>query len=749
MAVSAFPPTRWVLRPPDPQRAASLARAVNLSLPAAQVLLHRRLTDPAAAERFLRADLADLSDPAALLDLPRAAARILQALRRGERVIVYGDYDADGVAATAILVRGLRALGAEVAFFVPRRQIEGYGLSAQAVSRLDAPGLLVTVDCGITAVEEVRHAAARGFEVIVLDHHEPGTVLPPAWAVVAPTRGDQPAVTPFAACGLAYQVVRAVWEQAGRHQQPEELVDLAGVGTLADVVPLVGDNRILARRGLERLSAAPSLGLGTLLREAGIGGRVRPRDVTFALAPRLNAAGRLGDARMAVTLLLSEDPVEAAELARVLDQENRRRQDLTGQVLADATAQVEAAGWSEAPALVVAGEGWHPGVIGIVASHLVERYGRPAVVIAVEGEVGRGSARSIEALPLVDALGACAGLLQRYGGHAMAAGLTIAPGQIEAFRGCFLAEAGRRLRPEDLIPTIAVDAELALGDLTLDLARELEHLEPFGPGNPEPVFAVRGLRAAATRVVGEGHLRLGLTDGRGFIEAIGFARGDVAEILAFTGARLDVAASLQLERWDDQEKVSLVLRDLTAPGLDPDAVLADGRVLVERLFARAPDYLGGELRGIEDAWSFYTKVAGVTFEGRQEIIPHVRPGQRLRLVREPANPHDPHAVAVCTEDGRHLGYLSARLAGRLAPSMGPATRPPPRRSPGVDSAPTASTSSSTGRRGKPPRSGSSGWLGGSFPPRSSSTACASTCTRDSPCARCRCGSSWRHWRALR
>ncbi len=674
MAASAFPPTRWILRPPDPERAASLARALGLGLPVAQLLLHRGLTDPAAAERFLRADLPDLSDPAALLDLPRAASRILHALRHGERVIVYGDYDADGVTATAILVRGLRELGAEVGFFIPRRQVEGYGLSTQAVDRLEAPALLVTVDCGITAVEEVRYAASRGFDVIVLDHHEAGDLLPPAWAVVAPTRPDQPEVTPLAACGLAYQVVRAVWEQAGRDRNPEELVELAAVGTLADVVPLVGDNRVLARRGLERLSSAPSVGIGALLREAALCGRIRPRDVTFALAPRLNAAGRLGDAGTAVTLLLSDDPIQAKELARALDQENRRRQELTDQVLAEATAQVEAEGWDDAPALVVAGEGWHPGVIGIVASHLVERYNRPAVVIAVEGEVGRGSARSIEALPLVDVLDACAGLLQRYGGHAMAAGLTIAPGRIEAFRGRFVAEAGRRLRPEDLVPAVAIDAELALGDLTLDLARELERLAPFGPGNPEPVFAVRGVRAAATRVVGEGHLRLGLTDGRSFIDAIGFARGDVAEVLAFTGACLDVAGSLQLERWDEQERVSLVLRDLSAPGLDLDAVLADGRLLVERLFARAQDYLVDDLRGIEEAWSFYTKVAGVTFEGRQGVIPHVRPGQRLRLVREPTNPHDPHAIAVCTEDGRHLGYLSARLAGRLAPAMDAGTR---------------------------------------------------------------------------
>ncbi len=674
MTATAFPPTRWVLLPPDPERAASLAWVLNLSVPTAQALLHRGLADPASAARFLRADLADLSAPGTLLDLPRAASRILEAIRRGERIFVYGDYDADGVTATAVLVRGLRALGAVVEFFVPRRQVEGYGLHVDAIARLNAPGLLLAADCGITAIEEVAFARTRDLEVIILDHHEPGERLPPAYAVVAPKREDQPAVTPYAACGLAYQAVRAVRQEAGRAGEPEDLLDVVAIGTLADVVPLVGDNRIFARRGLDRLSTAPSLGIAALLREADVTGRVVARDVTFGLAPRLNAAGRLGDAAKAVTLLLTEDPREASALAQELDQENRHRQELTERVLTEAAARVEEAAWGDAPALVVSGEGWHPGVIGIVASHLKERYSRPVVMIAVDDGVGKGSARSVEALPMVDALDACADLLLRYGGHAMAAGLTIAPEQIETFRARFLEEAGRRLRPEDLVPTIPIDAELRLADLTPALARELEQVAPFGSGNPEPVFVVRGLRAMATRVVGEGHLRLGLTDGGSFVEAIGFARGDVAEVLAFTGARLDVAGAVELDRWGDQEKVSLVLRDLITPGLDLDAVLADGRLLLERLFARADDYLGSTLRGIEEAWSFYTKVAGVTFEGRQELIPQIHAGQSLRLTREPANPHDPHAIAVCTEDGRQLGYLSARLASRLAPSLDTGTR---------------------------------------------------------------------------
>lgn len=669
MTGTVFPPARWILRPPDTERAASLAGSLTLSLPAAQVLLHRGLVDPASADRFLRADLGDLSDPALLLDLPRAAARILQAVQRGERIIIYGDYDADGVTATAILVRGLRALGGVVEFFIPRRQVEGYGLHAEAIARLGGPGLLIAADCGITATAEVALARTIGLDMIILDHHEPPATLPPALAVVGPKRVDQSPVTPFAACGLAYQAVRAVWRLAGRSEEPEDLLDLAGLGTIADVVPLVGDNRIIARQGLRRMTRAPSVGIAALMREAEVTGAVRARDVAFALAPRLNAAGRLGDARVAVTLLLTEDPALAAQVAQHLDRENRQRQEVTERVMAEAAARVEEAGWSRDPALVLAGEGWHAGVIGIVASHLKERYGRPVVVIALEDGVGKGSARSIEALPMVEALAACGDLLLRYGGHAMAAGLTIAPDQIEAFRERFLQEAGRRLSPEDLIPTIAIDAEVALSDLTAELAREMERLAPFGAGNPEPVFAIREVRALATRVVGEGHLRLGLSDGGGFVEAIGFARGDVAEVLAFTGARLDVAGTVELDRWGEQEKVSLVLRDLATPGLDLDAVLRDGRLLVDRLFSRAEEYLAGDFRGIEEAGAFHTKVAGVTFEGRQDLLPEIRDGQPLRLGREPANPHDPHAIAVCLLDGRRLGYLSARLAGRLAPSM--------------------------------------------------------------------------------
>ncbi|HXF83578.1 MAG TPA: single-stranded-DNA-specific exonuclease RecJ [bacterium] len=664
---------RWRIAPADPQRAAALAAALALQPITAQILLNRGLRDPEPARRYLEPALADLADPEAIVDAPRAIERLAAAVRAGEPVTVYGDYDADGVAATAVLVRGLRALGGRAEWFVPSRFADGYGLHAGTLARLRAAGsrLIVAVDCGVTAVEEIAEARRAGQDVVVIDHHEPGPQLPPAVAVVDPKRNDAGAgFREYAASGLAFQLLRGLRGRLGWDGPPDDLLDLAALGTIADVVPLIGDNRVIARLGLRRLTAAAVPGVAALLRAAGIAGEVSARHVGFSVAPRLNAAGRLGDAGRAVRLLLTEDPAEAEALAAALDGENRARQQLCDQILTQAVERVEQEGLRTAPAIVLASAGWHAGVIGIVASQLVERYYRPVVLVALDGGIGKGSARSIPSFHMVDALAACADLLTRFGGHAMAAGLTIDAGRVEAFARRFTACAEERLRPDDLTPALAVDAEVPLGAVTDALARELEQLAPFGAGNPEPVLAVRGVQALSTRVMGDGlHLRMGITDGAAFAEAVGFRLGDASELLAFTQARLDLACAVAVDRWDDRERVQLIVRDLQTPGLDLDAVLTDSRLLVERLFVRADDYLGEGAPGIEDAAAFHTKVAGVTFEGRQEVVKTLRPGETLRLQREPANPVDPHAVAVLTASGRQVGYLSARIAARLAPSM--------------------------------------------------------------------------------
>ncbi len=664
---------RWKIAESRPAVRNRLAEALGVDPIVAQVLVNRGHDTPDQARRFLEAPLEALADPDLIVDLPRATDRIVQALTKDEPITIYGDYDADGVTATSLLIRGLSLLGGKVTFYIPSRFLEGYGLNHAALERIAAGGgsLVVAVDCGITAAAEVVKAAERGQELIILDHHEPPRNLPPAVAVVDPKRTDRSsAFREYCAAGLAFQLLRAVGRRLNRPEVPDQVLDLAAFGTIADVVPLVGDNRILARSGLARMASTGTVGLAALIRTVGLEGDISVRHVGFSLAPRINAAGRLGDATVAVRLLTTDDVTEAEAIARQLDEENRRRQAVCNQIEAEAVERVDAARLYDAHAIVLADARWHAGVIGIVASRLVERYYRPVVLIAVENEAGRGSARSIEALQMVEALASCANLLVRFGGHAMAAGLTISAEAIPEFARRFVEVAGDRLGPEELVPSIAVDAEVPLGSVTESLARQLTQLAPFGAGNREPILAVRGVRAVSTRVLGDGlHLRLGVTDGQSYAEAIGFRLGDASDLLTFTQAQLDLAFTVALDRWEDRERVQLVLHDLQTPGIDLEAVLTDSRLLVDRLFARAEDYLASGALGVEEAGAFYTKVVGVTFEDRQAVVRALVPGDPLVLQREPDNPHDPHAIQVATPAGEQVGYLSARLAARLAPSV--------------------------------------------------------------------------------
>lgn len=668
-----MPEARWVISEVDAAARDRLCAALGVDPIVAHVLVNRGYDTPEQARRFLDAPLDALADPEEIADMPVAADRIAAAISAGERLAIFGDYDADGVSATSTLVRGLSALGGRMSFYIPSRFTDGYGLNDTALTHLAAGGarLIIAVDCGVTAVDEVRRARERQQEIIVVDHHEPPPALPEALAVIDPKRQDR--ASPFreyCAAGLAFQLLRAVRRRLGHPGMPVECLDLAALGTIADVVPLIDDNRILARWGLARLTSAPGVGLAALIRVAGLTGEITARQVGFAIAPRLNAAGRLGDASQAVRLLLTDDPAEAETIAIHLDQENQHRRLLCDQILAQAVQEVESTGRHLAPAIVLAAEGWHAGVIGIVASQLVERYYRPVVLMALDQGMGKGSARSIAPFHMVDALSQCAELLVRFGGHAMAAGLTISADRVPEFMARFTEVAAARLSPDDLVPSLAIDAEVSLDAITESLARQLRHLAPHGAGNPAPVLAVRGLQAVTTSVMGDGvHLRLGVTDGHHYAEAVGFRLGDASELLAFTRARVDLAVSVALDRWEERERVQLIVQDLKTPGLDLTEVLTDSRLLVERLFTRADDYLPDGPLGLEEAGAFHTKVVGVTFEGRQQIVQTLQPGDPLVLRREPDNPHDPHAVKVSTASGAQVGYLSARVAARLAPSI--------------------------------------------------------------------------------
>jgi single-stranded-DNA-specific exonuclease len=633
-----------------------------------QLLLNRGLRRAETARAFLDVSVDNLSHPYDLRGMDRAVDTLVAAIRSAREIVVYGDYDADGVTATSALVRVLRRLGARVGFYIPHRQREGYGLHAAVLTRLAAEGasVVVAVDCGIAANAAAVAARDAGVDLIILDHHLPLGELPPASVIVNPKLSG--VATDYCAAGLALQACRGLLMSTGQAEMDSDLFSIAALGTVADSVSLRDDNRIIVAHGLRTLGAPTWPGLRALLAVAKAEPPIVARVLSHGLAPRLNAAGRLDDASIGVRLLTSDDPVECEEIASTLDRLNKDRRALCDQVLAEAVEEVDRLDLAREPALVLAREDWHPGVVGIVASQLVERYFRPTVVIGVRDGVGKGSARSIPPLHLVRALSAASEPLTAYGGHAMAAGLTVPADAIDEFRTRFVERVRAELTPDDLTPIVDVDADIALEAVTADLCADLDRLAPFGVGNPPPRFLTRGLHAVATRLVGGGqHLRLVVTDGAIARDAIAFRQGEAVELLAFTQARVDLAYSVEIDQWNAAGAPQLVIEHLWTPDVDLSTVAADAAGVLARLFARADDYLTPS--SIDDAPAFHTKVVGVTFEGRQALLPSVRAGDRLVLTRDPANPVDPHAIKVCLADGRQLGFLRADLAARLAPPI--------------------------------------------------------------------------------
>jgi single-stranded-DNA-specific exonuclease len=546
----------WRL-PPCPRReVAGLAQALGVSETTASVLVRRGYGDPATAKAFLAAE-PPAHDPFALGDMEAACGVIRAAVEAKRPICVHGDYDVDGICATALAVIVLRDLGAEVAWHLPSRFEEGYGLSGDTLARLAGDGfeLVLTVDCGITAVEEVREAKSLGLEIVVTDHHRPGDALPDC-AVVAPSSGSYP-FKGLCGTGVVYKLAQALGADGlDRH------LDLIALATIADVVPLLDENRGVVTAGLKRLARTTKPGLRALLKAA----RVDPATldsgaIAFRLAPRINAAGRLGHPRTALDLLLTDDAAEADRLAGELETLNRERQAVEERILREAIAQVEE--WPEAlrrrRGYVVAGEDWHRGVIGIVASRLVERFHRPVVLIAGGEEEWTGSGRSIPVFDLHGALGACAGHLGRWGGHRAAAGLSIRPENIGVFSDAFAAHAGATLTEDDLVPIAHVDAAVDGRELTLELCEELAGLAPFGLGNPAVRLLVGGCQVAELTAVGENgkHLRVGLRmTGRALPGGIAFGRGSQLDSLR-RPLLYDVVFRLSVNRWNGTEAPEL------------------------------------------------------------------------------------------------------------------------------------------------------------------------------------------------
>lgn len=571
-ARSIGPSPRWIAPPADTDaRAAALVSGISgLPGPLARVLAARGMTDSAVVRAFLRPSLDRLHDPLLLPDMEEAVGRLLAAVDAGETILVHGDYDADGMCATALAVRGLRRLGARALPFVPHRTNDGYDLRPAGVAFAASEGaaVILTVDCGVTALDAAAEARRRGIDLVVTDHHRPGSALPEAVAVVDPLRNDS--AYPFrglSGVGVAFKLIEALFRRRGiPGPELNQHLDLVAVGTVADQMPLIDENRALVRAGLRALARTRKPGFRALLRRARIDVRrpIAAEDIAFRLAPRLNSVGRMAAGGTGVELLLTDDPVRAEALAAHLDELNATRRLADREVTGNAERALEGRFQPDADgAVVVWGDDWHRGVIGIVASRMVERWQRPAVVISFDGDVGEGSGRSVEGFHLHDALRDCAPLLESYGGHQMAAGLRIRRDRVEEFAERLRDLAADRLDAPCEPAALRIDLELPLAELSPDLSSMLGHLAPHGLENPAPVLAVRGVTLERAAAVGTGasHLQAILRDGEAGLRAIGFGLGGRADDLR-PGERFDAAFHLERDIWRGRERLQARLLDL-------------------------------------------------------------------------------------------------------------------------------------------------------------------------------------------
>jgi single-stranded-DNA-specific exonuclease len=569
------PPLVWKPRPCDEAAAARLAGELELAPVVARLLAIRGHHEPDAAARFLRPSLDHLLDPFRLTDLAPAVDRLLAAVERRERIVIHGDYDVDGVTSTVILRRALELLGGDVTHFIPERLRDGYGLQPATIERLHADGarVIVSVDCGIRAPEAARRAGELGVDLIITDHHEPDAELPRALAVVNPKRADCPYPDKhLAGVGVALKLVQALCRKAGREAWLPAFVKIAAIGTLADVVPLVGENRVIAKLGLELLSKGPhKVGLRALLDVAGLSGRsIDAYHIAFMVAPRVNAAGRMATADLATRLLLASDEalaVEAQALAQQLDAENTKRREEEQGIVAAARRMVDSDPDIGAhPVLVVAGEDWHRGVIGIVASKLVDAYYRPAIVLSIDRGDAHGSCRSIPGFDMLAALESCAPMLHRFGGHKQAAGLQLAAADVAAFRRAVNAHALDRLGPDDLRPHLHLDGALPFDAITPAVVEQLAAMAPFGMGNPKPLFSTGPIDVVdGPRRLKERHLKMSLRQHGRTFRALAWNAVDKEPVIAGPGGALEIAYSLEQNEFNGTTYTELRLSDARRP----------------------------------------------------------------------------------------------------------------------------------------------------------------------------------------
>ena len=560
------PAKRWIVAKPEPALARILSEKLGLRPALAQLLVNRGHRDPESASAFLDPRLQHLRDPFELPNMSSAVDRLLQAVANQERIVVYGDYDVDGVTSTALLLRVLLEAGARVDNFLPHRMDEGYGLSHDGLARClkeNKPELLIAVDCGTSSCEEIADLKGQGIDTIVLDHHEPPPKLPECVALVNPKLDPERHArgTELASVGVSFKLAHALLKQERRLMDRIDLrehLDLVAVGTVADLVPLTAENRILVRAGLERLAQTQKVGLRALLDVAEVSGKVTPYHVGFRIGPRLNAAGRLADAMAALELLLTNDRDRAGKLARLLDEHNSERQRIEEKIVESAMQQARQ--FSDDRVLVLVDESWHVGVIGIVASRITQEFYRPSVVI---GQGGKGSCRSVAGFSIVEALAQCADFLERFGGHEMAAGLSVRIERVTDFRRAMIGYAAKKLGDARFSPMLHVDAMVKLNELNDDFFMQLSRFEPCGPENPTAVFVIEKVKLrGAARNVGKNHLRFNVSDGETTVNAIWWGHGNAQ----LPDGEFDIAFNAERNDYQGVETVQLKVRDVRQNG---------------------------------------------------------------------------------------------------------------------------------------------------------------------------------------
>lgn len=553
----------WKIKNTDPQLQVKLSEELNIHPVVAQLLINRGIVNPKEAKFFLNAQLSDFHDPFLFKDMRKAVLRIQQAKQNAEIVLVFGDYDVDGVTSSTLLTNLLKSMGIKVFNFIPHRMEHGYGLhiDVAAFAKQNGVTLLISVDCGTTAFEEVKAINAQGIEVIVIDHHEPMEHrVPDAFAIINPKQKDCP--YPFKELASVGLVVKLY--QAFHGVLNEDILDLAAIGTIADIVPLRDENRIIVKAGLLAVGKTKNVGLKALLDVAKIKDKkISPYHVGFILGPRINAAGRMDSAHKSLDLFLSEDSEEAYNLARILEKHNTQRQKTQNDIVQEALGIVETEiDFENEKVIVLSKEGWHKGVLGIVASRLTDKYYRPSIVISLKDGVGTASARSIDGFHLHEVLSNCADHLEEFGGHEGAAGLTIKAENIDPFRQLINKIAHNTLELQKLRPCVDIDCEIPLSLISLKLANTIDSMEPFGEGNPHPTFCSRRLLVKTqAQVLGKDTLKFWVTDGKKSISAVGFGMGKLKDMVN-AGAQVDLAYQIQIDDWNKAPTPQLKIKDI-------------------------------------------------------------------------------------------------------------------------------------------------------------------------------------------